>query len=1393
MKIFWTIIRRIAILLLVVVAFVGGALAVLTLTQTGRDGLANLISGLASTPGQSVAISGLSGIWANPTRIENVTIGDTEGPWLALRGVSIDWTRMALLSSTFEAERVSAERIEVARSPKPVPADDDANTQPASLPVSLKIKSIDLPDVALGSALVGGRVASISAKGSATVVGSPLSVQARLSAARSDGTEGDLDATIDFVPATNLFNLDLHASEPSGGIIAGLLSLPGKPRVDLDVAGKGSAADWNGKGTFAVDGNIITTLAGRYRLTDAGHVVDVKGDGAFGGFLPQRFQDVLAGNSSFDIAGTVTNSGGAVVERARLESGAVTASASGTVDPAGASDFTLDLSAREPAGVALSFGTEESPIDLAIAAAKVRVTGSGQAPTLDVSAQLPSVTTNVTKLSGLDLQLHSDNFDLTARSGPFDGTASADAVVIDNPDIAPLVSGRVRAGLKGTLEPTLLTVAQGTLASDALDGAFDGTVSLDSGRIALNLKADALSAALPAQARRFLGDRAQISTALTRDADGNVSAEALSLRSGNLSVDGLAKIAPQGIDVDLKGAFADVSILAPQATGAIGFAVKATGAMTVPELALTVTSDKLTVAARDITGLELTASGTADLANPSANVTLKGNVAGQPLAGNAVLKSVDGRSVADGLSLTLGANRIEGDLTLDSAFVPNGRITFDLPDIGPLAALALETVEGDLKGSVDFTNESGKPRAQVTATSGRIVRGDVSASAIGIEATVSDFLATPVVSGTLRAGEAKSGATVVRDTRLTLSQDGAWTRFDGAASLDGNPVAAAGRVKLDQGVTTVELASANGAFRGIEARLARPSTVTVAGGQASLEQLGLAIGGGSVTLSGTAGSTLNLTATLSGLPATLANGFAPGIGAAGTISGTVKATGTASAPNVAYTVDWSGAETVQTRSAGFGAMSIRSSGTFAGGSLKFDASVGDGSGLTLKGGGTVNTAASPPALALDFSGAVPLSFLTARLAAQGLALSGASNVTLSVRGPASSPQVGGSIRASGLRFVDSRSGIAVDGITADIGLANGRATINRLTGTLSTGGTLTASGSVGIDAGAGFPADLSIRIADGRYTDGQVVTTTMSGALAIKGSLIAGPALTGTVDLGRTVITVPDRLPSSLATLDVKHKNAPSDVRAQEKALNRGGDSGKSSGGLTLDLTVSAPQQIFVQGRGLDAELGGSVRLTGSVSAPQAVGQFTLRRGRLSILGRRLTFSRGTLGFSGSLVPYLDLAADSTVNDATVTVLVTGPANNPKFAFSSIPLLPEDEVLARLVFGRSMSNLSPIQIAQLADAAAQFSGAGGTTSLLNTLRGKLGVDDLDIKTDEKGGTALSAGKYLNDRTYITIEKGDRAGSGKAAIDLNVGRGVKLRGEATDAGEAKGGIFYEKEY
>ena len=195
-----------------------------------------------------------------------------------------------------------------------------------------------------------------------------------------------------------------------------------------------------------------------------------------------------------------------------------------------------------------------------------------------------------------------------------------------------------------------------------------------------------------------------------------------------------------------------------------------------------------------------------------------------------------------------------------------------------------------------------------------------------------------------------------------------------------------------------------------------------------------------------------------------------------------------------------------------------------------------------------------------------------------------------------------------------------------------------------------------------------------------------------------------------------------------------------------------------------------------------------------AAGGFDLVRGRLSILGKRLDFTRGTLGFAGSVVPILDLAASSQSGSTTVTVLITGPADAPVISFTSSPELPEDEVLAQLVFGRSISSLSAFQIAQLAEAAGQLTGAVTGGGVLEQLRRATGVDDIDVRTDEDtGATSLGVGKYLNDRTYLGIEGGSSAGSSKATINLDIGKGVKLRGEASADGETKGGIFYEREY
>ncbi|MER8503295.1 translocation/assembly module TamB domain-containing protein [Mesorhizobium sp. M0204] len=2016
MAIFRRILRILFYTLLIVVAAAVGALVVLTKTERGRENLAGIISTMASTSDRKVTVVGIDGIWSGALRVDHVVLEDREGAWMVARKVAVDWSPLALLSKSFSADRIGAERIELARLPM-------ANTQPrqsgaTTLPVSIDVKQLDLPEIALGQALAGSGVAELAAKGALKADASPLAIETNLNIVRHDGKQGTVDAKAQFAPADNKLDLDLRASEPAGGIIANLLKLPGAPPVEIVVSGTGPLANWNGIGTFVVDRRIVTQLTGRHQLTNKGHYVEAKGDGEFERFLPENLKPLFAGKTSFDLAGTATAAGGVDVERANIDSDAVHATAAGTVDPNGASDLSVKLAAKGPpivlslgseaqpitvaikdatarafgdgkapmvdigaslvsvvaggtrvddligqvhsdgfdiqnrsgpvtikltaaglntdvatlaplitgrvsAGLAgsvskdqvvvdqgtlrsdalnasvtatvvladlsmtlkmnadaastalppqissvlgqrvqfsatatrdpdgafaanalqltsgtlnasgtasaqgtdiradikgtlgdvsvlsplvgakvggavdfaltasgartapdfsvsassdsltasghavkqiklsargkadiaspaadvsltgsvddqpldlkaslvttdgkrsinglavsladnkvsgdlglddnllplgtlaldaadiaplarlagqtlagdvrgtirfandngaptvaidatstaisrgelaaktiavnalvanylkapaiagkvkadmitsgttvisgidvdlkrngdwtgfsggatvagipasaagrvriangitsielasgeaiirgikaaiaqpsaltiangmvsienlalgvgggsvavsgtagqtldlaatlsavpaalandfspgldavgalsgtaqvtgssaapdvrfnarlsgaetnqtrraglgpldldaagrfssvsglaieqatlagekisgkaagtinpngasdfsldlastgpslpLSFGSKASPIKLELQAISLKAAGQGTQPKLDISATLPSAATNLAKVEGITLALHSDRFDVKARSGPISGTVTAEKIGIDNPTVAPLIAGKVTAKLAGSLAADAVIIDSGTVTSDALNSGFNGRVSLADGAIDLNLKADAASAALPAAVRGVLAARTQLSAALKRDANGNVTANAVRLSSGSLTADGQASLAANKLSADVKGALGDVSLVSKDAKGAISFALNAQGASTAPDLSLTVNSDRLSVAAREITGLKLTATGKADAANPAANVQLTGNVAGQPLQGSAVLATSDGKRAINGLLLSLGKNRISGDLALDDAFVPVGTVALDLPDIGPLAALALEKADGDVRGTIAFSKAGAVPQVAVKAMTGSISRGDVSAKAVSIDALIANYLAAPVISGKIRADSVTSGGTVIRGVDVDLKRDGEWTGFSGGATVKDIPLKAGGRVKAVNGTTTVELASGEATIRGIKAAIAQASTINIANGVPSLDRLVLNLGGGTATVTGKAGQALDLNATLARVPISIANSFSPGLDAAGSISGTVKVTGAPANPAVAFKIDAAGVQTSQTRGAGFGAMGVLSSGTYSGNRLTFDANMSDAAGLGLKGGGTMTTSGAPT-LDLNFSGKVPFAFLTRTLAAQGLSLSGTADVDIQVRGPATSPVISGTVRTSGARLLDARSGLAINDITADVAVGGGVARINRLTGTLSTRGSLSASGTVGIDPAKGFPADLSIKLVDGRYTDGKVVTANLGGNLTVKGPLTSAPVISGTINLAKTVITVPEKLPGSLAELNVKHKNAPAAVRAQDKALRpAAASSGGGGSGLILDVTVNAPSQIFIQGRGVDAELGGSLRLTGPASSPQAVGTFTLRRGRLTILAKRLTFTEGTVGFSGSLVPYLNLTAQSKTTSATVTTVVSGEATNPKFTFSSVPALPEDEVLAQLIFGRSMSNLSPLQIAQLAEAAGQLAGIGGSTSLLQNLRSAIGVDDLDVITDEEGGTAVSAGKYLNDRTYVTIQKGDRPGSGKATVDLDVGRGVKLRGEATDAGEAKGGVFYEREY
>ncbi|NKK97927.1 filamentous hemagglutinin adherence factor [Rhizobium leguminosarum bv. viciae] len=546
---------------------------------------------------------------------------------------------------------------------------------------------------------------------------------------------------------------------------------------------------------------------------------------------------------------------------------------------------------------------------------------------------------------------------------------------------------------------------------------------------------------------------------------------------------------------------------------------------------------------------------------------------------------------------------------------------------------------------------------------------------------------------------------------------------------------------------------------------------------------------GNLSIAGTTIRSIDVTANAANVPAAIANGFVPGIGAEGTISATAKATGALSSPVVDFKVDWKNAATSQTKGAGLSPLSIGASGKLAGNRLTVDTSLAGDAGMSLKGGGSVVISGNR-AIDMRFNGNVPFAVLGAPLAQQGFVADGVANVNLEIGGTAAAPVINGTVSTNGAKLVDVRRNLAVNNLTATVTFNGNQAVISRLSGSLGGGGTISVSGTIGIQPAGGFPADISIKLDKAVYVDGTLVVSTVNGTLGLRGP-IANATLSGKLRLDKTSITVPEKLPTSLREIDIRHKNAPRAVLAQ---LRDDGERkpGEKSSVITLDLEIDAPSHIFVRGRGIDAELGGRVTIRGTAAAPIVTGGFTMRRGRLTILNRRLDFSdKSRITFAGDLTPALDMEATSSSGTTTLTVDVAGLATDPAITFSSSPELPQDEVLAQLIFGQSMSKLSPVQIAQLADAVSQLAG-NRSTSLFEGLRNQLGVDDFDVSTDSKGQTSVSVGRYLNDRTYFELQQGGSAGA-KAVINLDVGRGVKLRGGAGGNGEGEAGIVYEREY
>jgi translocation and assembly module TamB len=415
-------------------------------------------------------------------------------------------------------------------------------------------------------------------------------------------------------------------------------------------------------------------------------------------------------------------------------------------------------------------------------------------------------------------------------------------------------------------------------------------------------------------------------------------------------------------------------------------------------------------------------------------------------------------------------------------------------------------------------------------------------------------------------------------------------------------------------------------------------------------------------------------------------------------------------------------------------------------------------------------------------------FLSGRL------VSGPVRFDLGLRGPFAPSSLSGRVALTMGRIADPSVFFALQNVDVTADLANGRAQIAGGAG-LTSGGGLTFAGSVGL--AAPFAADLRIGMQNAVLRDPDLFETTANGEVTVSGPLTGGGSIAGRIVLSETEVRIPSTgLGGSADIPDLRHVNEPREVRAtRARAGLLDGDTAGGGGGaarpLGLDLTISAPSRIHIRGRGLDAELGGEVRLGGTTAAVVPSGSFRLIRGRLDILGKRLDLREATLAMEGDFVPVVSVAASNESDGVMSFVRIDGPATEPVVTFTSSPPLPEEEVLSHLLFGRGIQNLSALQAAQLANAVATLAGKGGI-GIVGRLRQGFGLDDLDVQTGPEGGATVRAGKYLSENIYTGVEVDDQ-GQSRINLNLDLSESVTVRARTGSSGEAGLGIFFEQDY
>lgn len=1407
--------------LLAVILVVAGML----FTLPGRNLLAAVAEKLASSPGQVVDIGRIGGESLSSLDVNHVTVSDSDGPWFQLRDVTLDWSPWDLLSGRLTVESFRAKNVVIAHLPPDQAQEDDSGS--ASLPVSVDIRELALERIDLGQSVLGTS-AAVALTGSARIDDLASGIDGKLALRRLDAP-GNVEGEFLYRPSDGRLTTRLTASEPEGGLIVRSLAIEGLPSLTASIDGDGTLDDWRTDLKVDIGGDRLLEGKAGIRKQDQGHRLSYSLKARPSPLLASNIRSLFDGELVVEGAASRSGDGEIELETTRISNRRLTADLAARMSPDGAlrdAKIVADLHAETaPHEVTLSDGER-----IAVGSGRLEVTARTSDGVLGIigslgaaSLEAPDIASgrlNATFEAAADPRILSGTIDLDR----FEITAEAQDIGRLPADFAEVVGRNVTLEARGAFRDGTVQIATANIASGLGDLALEDSV-IDrerfSGRFSALLPDLSRLTPLVSQAiagRLEIGGDAEVSfaDAGTRlDVEGNtkglvtgiaqadallgdvvnlrggvatsgnvVSFESLRVTGRHLSASVDGTIGGATARMSAEGQIGDLSVVSPELAGSIGFDASVDGSRENAKMSAVLSGTAITVNGKSFSNPSIRFDGSGPIDAPTGKLAIAGEFADRKLAGNGdVTVTQAGAGKVENLVLTYSEARASGSVAYVPSEGPSGALLLSLPDLSAFNDLTGVAVAGSLTADAALAREDGKVSLRAEGFAENLVYENVQIRRIDLNGRVGDIFSRPVAEGRADILDLVSDGTRLPNTRITAIAGEDTTRLTVATRVMDTDLTAGGGVLVDGQRITVSLRDASATRGGQTVTLAQPTDILVEDGRATLRNVRLSAGNGTATINGTASQTLDITASLVRFPVGLANAFVPDLGAEGEISGTIQVTGPASAPAGRYDLTATGISLAAMRQNGLAPLSGRADGRLTDGRLTVDGRITGRDGMALDLSGSLPAGSDTP-LDLKAAGSVPLALADPALATRGGSISGLLRADITVTGPPAAPVVEGVFTTTDARLRDPESGIDISGISARVRMDTETVTIEQFTGSTARDGRISAGGRIGL--AAGNPADVKITARNFNIENEQLVKGTLDADLALTGPLTAGPSLGGKIDISRLDITIPDALPPSVRKLDVRHKNARPAVRRQAEALRKKEKDGPSLP-VSLDLRINAANRIFVRGRGIDAVLGGSVGLSGTTNDPVIDGAFRLARGRLDILDRRLDFSRGNVEFTGTADPQLDFAAGTITSAAQVSILVSGPASEPKFTFESSPELPQDEVLAQLIFNRSVSELSPLQIARLSSEIARLGGLAGGTSLLGELQNALGIDELDLS-----GGGASAGRYVNENVYLGVQQSG-TDSGSAVIDLDITKNLKARGEFGSDGNSKVGVGVEFEY